>query len=443
MTGTVSPSCRYALGVALTACLVAGGGTASGLAIDALLQILVILCSTYVLVRLWDTPGSRIGLAFFGLIFCAGIIQLIPLPTGFLRLFRPDVFLPLIPGASDQPGAATISLTASRTVLSVIFALVPVYFFLAASRLSSDDLIGLIPFYLVGVLFNLAAAILQLSGSSGGSGEGLLGYEVAAGVFANVNHFSTLLFSSIPLIIYLGVFLNRRVFAAIALVLILLALLAAGSRAGILIGIAISGISIASLAWRERKGGILALVLMVVIAIFSYGAITRIEQRSLSDPEFGRPYFALTTLEGIRENWLLGVGYGAFVTVFPHYEHQDSIQSEYVNHAHNDFLEVAFEGGVMGMMILVLYLLVLLRRAFEVISRPLQRLVTLSILMVLIHSVVDYPLRTMAVAMVFAFFNALLFSDASPERVARRRSAPREQKRRRRRRSTSRAAESG
>jgi len=41
----------------------------------------------------------------------------------------------------------------------------------------------------------------------------------------------------------------------------------------------------------------------------------------------------------------------------------------------------------------------------------------LSILMVLMHSAVDYPLRTMAVAMVFAFFNALLFSDAETRRV--------------------------
>lgn len=440
MADTAAPGCRYALGLALTACLVLGGGTASGLAIDALLQVLVILCATFVLLRQWDTPVSRIGLVFFWLIFGAGILQLIPLPTGLMRLFRPDVFLPLFPGAAEKPGATTISLTASRTVLSVIFALVPVYFFLAASRLSASDLVGLIPFYLAGVLYNLVAAVLQFSLSSGGAGPGLLGYEVAAGVFANVNHFSTLLFSSIPVIIYIGVFLNRRIFAATVLLLIFLALLAAGSRAGILIGVAISGISIASLAWRERKGGILALVLMVLLAAYSYGAIARIEERSLADPEFGRPYFALATLEGIRENWLFGVGYGAFQIVFPHYEHPGMIQNEYVNHAHNDFLEVVFEGGVLGAVILVLYVLALVRRGFEVSDRPLQRLVTLSIVMVLIHSMVDYPLRTMAVAMAFAFFNALLFSDASPEPVSRRHRASRGHKHRRRRRSTSKAA---
>jgi O-antigen ligase len=415
MTATNSKSCRYALGVALFACLVLGGGTASGLPVDAVLQILVILCSTYVLLRRWDAPISRAGLVFFGLVLCAGLIQIVPLPIDLFRPFRPEVFLPFLPGASTEPVTTTISLAASQTVLSTIFALVPIYFFLAMSRLSSADLIGLIPFYIIGVLCNLAAAVFQYSLSPGAAANDLLGYRIAAGMFANVNHFSTLLFISIPIIIYLGIFLNRRAFAVTALLLIALTLLAAGSRAGILIGLAISVITVVSLAWRARKGGILALALMLLLAIYSYGTIVQIGEQSMADQEFGRRYFALATLEGIRENWLFGVGYGAFETAFQHYEYQDALQVYYVNHAHNDFLEVAFEGGVLGMLILGLYVLALLWRTLQIGSLPLQRLASLSILMVLVHATVDYPLRTMAVAMVFAFFNALLFSDAMPE----------------------------
>jgi hypothetical protein len=50
-------------------------------------------------------------------------------------------------------------------------------------------------------------------------------------------------------------------------------------------------------------------------------------------------------------------------------------------------------------------------RAIRVGKRPLQRLALLSIVVILLHSLVDYPLRTMAVAMIFAFFNALFFAD--------------------------------
>ena len=51
---------------------------------------------------------------------------------------------------------------------------------------------------------------------------------------------------------------------------------------------------------------------------------------------------------------------------------------------------------------------------------PLHRLVLLSIVVILLHSLVDYPLRTMAIAMSFAFFNVLLFSDVGIEQPGER-----------------------
>lgn len=425
MTRAKSTGARYALGLALIACLILGGGTARGLTVDAALQILVILCSTYVIVRLWDNPASKAGIVFFLLVLCAGIFQLVPLPTRFLAEFRPDAFIPFEPGSADTLDTATISLAASRTVQSVIFALVPIWFFVAASKLAPSDLAGLIPFYVIGVLCNLAAAIIQYSLSSGATLNDLLGYPVMVGMFANVNHFSTVLFSSIPIILYMGVFMNRGLFAASAMLLILLVLLAAGSMAGILIGFVIVAVSLLSLAWRARAGGLLALVAIAVLAVYGYGAFTQIEAQTI-DPEYGRRYFALTTLDAIRENWLFGVGFGAFDMAFPHYEPRDAIHAWYVNHAHNDFLEVLFEGGLAGALILGAYIAAILWRAIKVGSFPLQRLAFLSILMVLVHSTVEYPLRTMAVAMVFAFFNALLFSE-SEARQARGRPKGREE----------------
>lgn len=425
MTLARSLNCKYALGTALIACLVFGGGTARGLAVDAVLQILVILCATYTIVKLWDNPGSKAGMAFFGLVLVAGLVQLMPLPLSLLEPFRPDVFLPSSPGVSESLERATISLVASRTVQGVIFALVPIYFFLAASKLDPADLVGLIPFYVVGVLCNLAAAVIQYSLSSGVSLSDFLGYSAMVGMFANVNHFTTVMFSSIPIVLYLGIFMGQRAFSAIAMILIFLVLLASGSMAGILIGLFITVVSLASLAWRVRIGGILVLILTVALAAYSYGAISQIGAQVI-DPEYGRRYFALTTLQAIKENWLLGVGYGAFDMVFPHYEPGEAIRTYFVNHAHNDYVEILLEGGVAGALVLATYGLAVLWRAIRTAGYPLQRLALLSILMVLMHSTVDYPLRTMAVAVVFAFFNALLFSDVKTTLV-RRKSRQREE----------------
>lgn len=421
MTRIQSTSCKYALGLALIACLILGGGTTRGLTIDAALQVLAITCSTYTLIQLWDNPASKLGIFFFFLVLSAGITQLIPVPVELLELLRPSVFLPILPGGSDDFTFSTVSLAGSRTILSVIFALVPIYFFIALSRLSESNLIGLIPFYMIGVLCNLVAAVIQYSMASESALSDILGYQPMVGMFANVNHFSTTLFSSIPIILYLGIFMNRRAFALISLVIIFLVLLAAGSRAGILLGFAITVVSFLALAWRTRLGGALLLTLLAALVAYGYGAIVQVGQQPL-DAQYGRSYFAVTTLEALKENWLFGIGYGVFDMVFPHYEVRDAIGAAYVNHAHNDFLEVVLEGGVLGATIVLTYVLAVFGRAFRGGNFPLQRLALLSILLVLVHSVVDYPLRTMAVAMSFAFFSSLLFSKAEPKLSRTRRS---------------------
>jgi O-antigen ligase len=94
---------------------------------------------------------------------------------------------------------------------------------------------------------------------------------------------------------------------------------------------------------------------------------------------------------------------------------------EYVNHAHNDYLEVALETGLPGILLLLAFLawfalaaLTAWRSSAE--GGNLARAATLVILVVLLHSLVDYPIRTAAVAAVFAASCALLL----PPRVRRR-----------------------
>ncbi|OQM77591.1 O-antigen ligase family protein [Manganibacter manganicus] len=408
--GQEGRSRRIVLGLCLLACLLVGGATQRGVLVDAILQVLIIAGSTYVLLGGASSRAARWGLFVGALVLLAGIVQLLPLPVSTLEWGRPAALLPFV--NSDLPAidSAPISLSVARTIEAVIFALVPILFFMAATSLSHENLAGLLPFFVIGLICNLIAAGLQYSFSGNTTLGDLLGYSVMVGMFANVNHFSTLVFSSIPLIVYFGFFRGRPALATILLVLIFLVLLAAGSRAGILIGMGVVAVSVGALIWRGRVGTIVLLALAAGFIAYGYGAFIHMGAEQL-DPDFGRREFALTTWRAIQGNWLWGTGFGTFDLVYPFYETRDMVHVQYVNHAHNDFLELLLEGGVSAGIILCIYAAAVVMRAIRVGKRPLQRLALLSIVVILLHSLVDYSLRTMAVAMIFAFFNALFFAD--------------------------------
>jgi len=421
-TGKRARSSRNVLGTCLLACLLVGGATQRGLLVDAVLQVLVVAGSAYVLASGMRSAAARLGAVLFALVLAAGALQLLPLPVSVLEMGRPAALLPFTGDVTPAVEAAPISLSASRTVEAVIFALVPILFFIAAASLPRDKLSGLLPFFVIGLVCNLIAAGLQYSFAGNTTLGDVLGYRVMVGMFANVNHFSTLVFSSLPLIVYFGFFHGRPAVATMLLVLIFLVLLAAGSRAGILIGLGVTAISVGSLIWRGRLGTIAMLVLLASFVAYGYGALIHIGAEQL-DPDFGRREFAVTTWRAILDNWAWGAGFGTFDLIYPFYENRNMVHAFYVNHAHNDFLELLLEGGIAAGVILCVYLAALALRAFQVVKRPLQRLALLSILVILLHSLVDYPLRTMAIAMTFAFFNALLFSDAGLKPAAGRRTS--------------------
>ncbi|MER9751734.1 O-antigen ligase family protein [Mesorhizobium sp. M0140] len=217
-------------------------------------------------------------------------------------------------------------------------------FFLSVTRLRPDQVYGLLPFFLMGVICNGLAAAIQYSLSDTVAIQGLLPFTINAGLFANQNHFSALLFVSIPFLVYYGLFRGHLLSGSLGLITLLLLLLAAGSRAGILIGLAITIISVVFLSARSRLGGYGIPAVFIGLSLYTIGAWTKIDAEVV-DPAFGRAEFARTTIAGIEENWATGVGFGSFPKVYQIYEKGEMIFKPYVNHAHNDYLELALEGG--------------------------------------------------------------------------------------------------
>jgi O-antigen ligase len=267
----------------------------------------------------------------------------------------------------------------------------------------------------------------------------------AVGFFANRNHFAALLYSltlfavawSAETALANGVRTDRKKYETASIVArlgaftILVVLVAAQamarSRAGLGLTIVALFGAFAVTLWDRQSGpgvtppkllvGAIALAVMFAVQFTLY----RILERFAFDPlEDSRLSFARSTIEAARAYMPFGSGIGTFVPVYGMFEKpEDALINGYVNHAHNDVLELWLEGGVVGLGLigllafwLVLRSVVVWRRGFppgsREVDRSLARAATMIAALLIAHSVVDYPLRTGAMMAIMAFACALL-----------------------------------
>ncbi|MER8727149.1 O-antigen ligase family protein [Mesorhizobium sp. M1027] len=408
---------KYLLGTVLFVSLLIGGGTASGLYTDTLIEVAAIVSAAAVFSQTADQRIPRPVLLLPVFTVALAVLQIVPLPAAIFNGLRPELLLghPWV----GESRFRFISVGVGRTVECLLYLLAAAAFFLAVLRLRAEQVSALLPFFFMGVICNGLAGAIQYSLSDDVAIVGLLPFTINAGLFANRNHFAALLFVSIPFVVYHGLFRGRLLSGSLGLVTLLLLLLAAGSRAGVLIGLAITVLSGVFLSARSRASGFSVLLIFVGLSIYTIGAWTKIDVEAI-DPTFGRGEFARTTIEGIKDNWATGVGFGNFQKAYQIYEREGMIFRQYVNHAHNEYLEIAFEGGVLAILLMAGYFVLLFAALARVRRDPLQKAAFLSVSFLLIHSLVDYPLRTGALAMTFAYMNAIIFHKGFAERLSRK-----------------------
>jgi O-antigen ligase len=162
--------------------------------------------------------------------------------------------------------------------------------------------------------------------------------------------------------------------------------------------------------------GAIALAAMLTTQFVLYRIMERFASDPLADSRIG---FARNTMEAANAYMPLGSGMGTFVPVYGLFEKPaDAIVDAYVNHAHNDVIELWLESGVAGLVLMGLFAIWLALRSVEVwrravshgreIDRSLARAATVVIALLIAHSFVDYPLRTGALMAILAFACALL-----------------------------------
>lgn len=384
---------NYAGAVIIAACIV-GGGTAQRLWTDHLLEIFMIPAIIIGYTNLWN---NRLGYA--ANLLATGIAVFL-----FLQFlpWSPQEHLPAPPQGFETLTLWTLS--PSRSLESAVFAASVLGFALFVATMRDELQARLIRFIFLGLMINIAVGAIQLSYSGRTEIEGVLPYEITSALFANENHFSALVFATIPLLAWRFLAEERQpayyLLIAIAVVGVLFAV---GSRAGM--GIS-AGLAVLSLVWfalvsrfAAARMFLLALGVAGLIVVYLGGGFDLAMESEL------RPVFFRNTWAAIRDHWIAGTGLGTFLIVYPQYEPLQDVIAVYANHAHNDYLELLLEGGIPALLLIVFYIILSAGNAF---NSKLCEAAALSILAILLHSFVDYPLRTMAIATVFAVLSAIV-----------------------------------
>lgn len=175
---------------------------------------------------------------------------------------------------------------------------------------------------------------------------------------------------------------------------------------------------------RPKRSAILLIGSLILIDIYIVGAwfgvdkvIDRLENTSANAET--RDEVSRDTLDYIKRHPALGSGGGTFYTVYPYYRKDDS-GIGYYNFAHNDYLQITAETGIIGLILIGLAVLITLSHALLALKRR-KSVYTRGILFgsimgmtaILIHSSVDFNLQIPANAAMFTLLMALTWSSST------------------------------
>jgi O-antigen ligase len=419
------------------------GGSAQGIWANMILQLGGLAIIAWALIepaREKLTGPARQLLVLAGAAIAIALLQLIPLP--------PAVWTGLGGRAAIAEGyqilglrlpSLPLSLAPYRTIDTLLSAIPALAIVLGVIRLKAFRAVYAASAIIAGSLAGICLSALQVSNAEGGSSWYLYpvsNFGLGVGFFANANHMATLLLISLPFIAALvpaarGSHIQRfSAFVTITAGLALVTLIGIGLN-GSLAGYALVvpvllGSLIIVLRRKGRWSGVLAvsaaLLMTLAVGAMATTGIGRDRLGADARESTGSHFDILgPTLEITREFLPAGSGLGSFRPVYAMHEDPDRVTSTYVVHAHNDFAEWAMEMGLPGIILMVLFLAwwarAVIRAWGDAQSSAFVRAASIASAAVLVHSLVDFPLRTSAIAGCFAFCIALLADRRAPQVV--------------------------
>lgn len=433
---------QWPLAALLLACaLVLGGG--QGTLGDTLCQWLAVALIASCLWRNAQEPVARLpAIAWLALLpLLLPAFQLLPVADG---LWQSGPARRELAGQLASVGLAHaphLSVDPTGTQRALFWMLPAVALFLAGLQFRAGQRYGLVAIF---ASVSVLAMLLGISQLAGGMDSKLRFYEItnfanAVGFFANSNHHASMMAMALPLVLvgtaarvnHLGAQHDAHGRASLlwwllggsVVVALMLGIALARSRAGMGLGVLGLLLSVpAVLALRRDRGTVRVLMVgaavaaAVIVQFAFFGIVQRIEQGVGDDVR--REYAALT-VELAGEYAPLGSGLGSFRRAFEGFDRDAPVDGVYINHAHNDPAELWLEAG-WALPLVALPLLAAFAFAgwkawrgvpgLSPAMLGLRRAAWIALLLVLMHSLVDYPLRTTAHLAVFGMLAAFLVS---------------------------------
>jgi O-antigen ligase len=259
------------------------------------------------------------------------------------------------------------------------------------------------------------------------------------GPFVNRDDFAGFVELILPLGLALLVFdgerQERRLLIGLFAVFPAAALLLSASRAGVVIflfELLLLGV-LTDMHGRRSQRWLLAGVALVILALAAWLGVGYTVRRFTEGN--GTALSLLSRLEIGQDTWhvfldhpLLGTGMGTFETAYRRY--QTHYVGLIVNHAHDDYIELLSDGGLVGAGFGLAFLVILYRKGFRNLRRA-QTSLTRSLYAgalvacsgLLVHELVDFNLQILSNGIIFIIL-ASITTSVIPEPIPNRRHRP-------------------
>ena len=422
----------------LLAIFVMGGSARGDVALLPVLRPLAVLALA---AGLYVAPAAFFrrqapALALVGALFALPLLQLLPLPPGIWQTLPQRGLVAEIDAWSGIGNVwRPLSLTPGATWNAFWSLFVPTSVFILVLQLERRGKVMVLSCVLVAGGLSAALGLVQVTGDV----EGTLSFYAvtnrgsAVGLFANRNHQALLLAMMIPMTFVLASLrtarrsgegrhrlvtaLRRWSLSVLVSAALLSLLLITGSRAGILL----CAVALPAIAWiiapcrPERSGWSVTAAALVWSALLGAAVFLdrdlALDRLAESNPALdARAAILPVILPLLRDVIFVGTGLGSFDRSYLIHEPDSLLGPSYMNHAHNDWLELAMTGGLPALFLLFAMACLVLRSAYSAMravspdpeASMMTRLALVILVMIGLHSLGDYPLRVPSISAVAA-----------------------------------------
>lgn len=261
------------------------------------------------------------------------------------------------------------------------------------------------------------------------------------GPYVNHNHYAGLIEMLVPIPLVIAVshlaHEKTRIAAGIAAAVMVGTIFLSGSRGGML-AIFVELATLGVLLSRQKKGVRIALgvgafaVVLVSLLVWLGGKELTTRVASISTEARGeisggmRLNIDRDATKMFAHRPVLGWGLGTFPVVYPQF--RSFYSNFFVNEAHNDYLQLLAEMGVLGFASMAWFLIILFRQVrvktrkwTSDVSGAVTLACSLGVLGILIHSFVDFNLQIPANAALFYVFCGIIAAPPLLQRSRKRR----------------------